>query len=340
MPIRVGVNGVGRIGSLVLRHGLRNPALTFVAVNDLTDAETLAELLRFDSVHGPFEGTVSAVADALIINGRRITVFSQRDPGQIPWKSVGVDLVIEATGRFENYRDASRHLDAGARQVIITAPAEGVEKTLVIGINEDTYDPQRDRVVAMGSCTTYALAPLVKVLNDAFGIRWGLMNTVHAYTNTQALLDRPIGKGRRNRAAAINIVPTSTGAARAIHQVVPPVQGKMDGLALRVPVPCGSIIDLTCVVGREVTVEEVNDALRRATQDERLGRILTVSEEELVSTAILNTTHSSIVDARSTMVKGNLVKVLSWYDNEWSFALRVVELAAYIGQRLLATAPA
>lgn len=338
MAVKVGINGLGRIGSLVLRAGLGNRELDFVAVNDLTDPETLAYLFEFNSVHGLFGGTVEARKNSLVINGKEIQVFAERDPGKIPWSSVGADIVIESTGRFENKQDASKHRNGGAKKVIITAPAKGVDRTLVIGVNEDTYDPDKDDVVAMGSCTTHALALTARVLQDRFGIRWGLMNTTHAYTNTQALLDKPVDKKRRSRAAAINLVPTTTGAAKAIGDVIPELDGKLDGWAVRAPVADGSILDLTCILNREVTAEEINEAFREAAKSKRLIKYLSFTDKELVSSDIIGTEHSAIVDTTLTMAKGNLAKVFTWYDNEWSFALRVVDLAAYVAAHLRAPA--
>lgn len=334
MPVKVSINGLGRIGSQVLRRGLMHPDLEFVAVNDITDADTLAYLLKYDSVHGIYPGQVEARGDALVVDNRQIQVFSERDPAKILWRSVGVELVIESTGRFESKAEASRHLAAGARKVIVTAPAEGVDRTLVYGVNEDTYDPARHDVVAMGSCTTYALAPTLKVLHERFGVQRGFINTTHAYTNTQALLDRPVDSKRRCRGAAINLVPTTTGAARAIGEVLPEMRGRMDGLAIRAPVPDGSILDTTCVLDREVTVEEVNQAFRDAAGQERLGRVMTTTSEQLVSSDVVDTRHSAIVDLTLTMASGNLVKVFTWYDNEGAFAHQVVDLAAYIAQRM------
>jgi len=338
MAVKVGINGLGRIGSLVLRAGLGNRDLDFVAVNDLTDPGVLAYLFEFNSVHGRFGGTVTSTPDSLVIDGKRIQVFAERDPGKIPWSSVGVDIVIESTGRFENKQEASKHLSAGARKVIITAPAKGVSRTIVIGVNEDTYDPEKDDVIAMGSCTTYALALTARVLQDHFGIRWGLMNTTHAYTNTQALLDKPVDKKRRSRAAAINLVPTTTGAAKAIGDVIPELDGKLDGWAIRAPVPDGSILDLTCILSREVTAEEINEVFREAAKNKRLSKYLSFTDKEVVSTDIVGTQHSAIVDTTLTMAKGNLAKVFTWYDNEWAFALRVVNLAAYVAAHLKAPA--
>lgn len=332
---RVGINGLGRIGSLVLRAGLDYPDLQFVAVNDLADTRTLAYLFEFNSVHGAFDGTVEAESDALIIDGERIQVSHEKDPAQIPWGDVGVEIVIESTGVFENRQAASKHLQAGARKVIITAPAKDVPTVLVMGVNQDSYDPQSDDIIAMGSCTTHALAAVVKVLHDHFGIKRGMVNTTHAYTNTQALLDRPIDANlRRSRAAPINIVPTTTGAVRAVGKVIPAVDGKIDGIAVRVPVPDASLLDLTCVLERAVTVEEVNRAFDEASQSEELSPYLAAIAVPVVSTDIIGVDQSSVIDKTLTMVNDDLVKVFSWYDNEWSFALRVNDVASYVAERL------
>lgn len=331
---KVGINGLGRIGSLVLRAGLDYPDLQFVAVNDLTDPATLAYLFAFNSVHGAFEGTVEVQDSTLVIDGERIQVFHEKDPAQIPWADAGVDIVIESTGRFESMEAASKHLLAGAKKVIVTAPAKNVPTTLVMGINQDAYDPNRDNVVAMGSCTTHALALVLKVLHDRFGVRRGFVNTTHAYTNTQPLLDKPMDSLRRSRAAAINIVPTTTGAVRAVGKVIPELDGKIDGIAVRVPVPDGSLLDLTCILSREVSADEINQALADAAQSEELSPYLAVVDTPIVSTDIIGVDQSSVVDTTLTMVSGELAKVFSWYDNEWSFALRVCDVASYIAESL------
>jgi glyceraldehyde 3-phosphate dehydrogenase len=331
---RVGINGLGRIGSLVLRAGLDYPDLEFVAANDLTDPETLAYLFEFNSVHGAFEGTVETSGSSLVVDGQVIQVFQEKDPSRIPWRDVGADIVIESTGHFENMQGASKHLQAGARKVIITAPAQDVPTCLVMGVNEDAYDPRRENVVCMGSCTTYALAAVAKVMNDTFGIVRAFVNTTHAYTNTQPLLDRPMENLRRSRAGAINIVPTTTGAVRAVGKVIPELQGKIEGIAIRVPVPDGSLIDLTCVLQRDVTVDEINQAFDRAARSEQLSPYLAAIDTPVVSSDIIGVDQSSIVDKTLTMASGNLAKVFSWYDNEWSFALRVCDVAAFVGERL------
>jgi glyceraldehyde 3-phosphate dehydrogenase len=331
---RVGINGLGRIGSLVLRAGLDYPDLQFVAVNDLTEPKTLAYLFEFNSVHGAFDGTVEAADGALVIDGERIQVFHEKDPAKIPWKDAGVDVVVESTGVFENLQAASKHLQAGARKVIITAPAKDVPSVLVMGVNHDSYDPSKENVVAMGSCTTYALAPVVKILHDKFGFRQGFVNTTHAYTNTQALLDKPMENLRRSRAAAINIVPTTTGAVRAVGKVIPDVAGKIDGIAVRVPVPDASLLDLTCTLDREVTVEDIHRAFDEAAQSDELSPYVATIDTPVVSTDIIGVDQSSIIDKTLTMVSDGLVKVCSWYDNEWSFALRVCDLTSYVGEKL------
>lgn len=338
MATKIGINGMGRIGSLALRAGLDYPDLEFVAVNDLTKPETLAYLFEFNSVHGVFEGTVEWEPGALIIDGQRIKVLHEKDPTKIPWRDLGVEIVIESTGVFETMEGASKHLQAGAKQVIITAPAKDVPVCLVMGVNQQVYQPGQDKVVCMGSCTTHALAAVAKVLNDKFGIIKAFVNTTHAYTNTQALLDRPMDNLRRSRAGAINIVPTTTGAVRAVGKVIPELQGKLDGVAVRVPVPDGSLLDLTCLLGRETTVDEINDTLRQAAQGEELSPYMAAIDTPIVSTDIIGVDQSSVVDLTLTGVMGNFVKVFTWYDNEWSFALRVDDLTTYIAQRL--TVPA
>ncbi|HLG51974.1 MAG TPA: type I glyceraldehyde-3-phosphate dehydrogenase [Chloroflexota bacterium] len=335
MAVKVGINGLGRIGSLVLRAGLDYPDLQFVAVNDLTDPETLAYLFEFNSVHGAFDGSVEVRNSTLVVDGEQVQIFHEKDPSRIPWKDAGVELVIESTGIFESLQAASKHLQAGASRVIITAPAKDVPTTLVMGVNHQVYDPGRDQVVAMGSCTTYALAPVVKVLQERFGIVKGLVNTTHAYTNTQALLDRAIGGNpRRSRAAPLNIVPTTTGAVRAVGKVIPAVDGKIEGLAVRVPVPDGSLLDFTCVLEHDVTTEEVNQAFREAARSEELAPYMAVIDIPIVSSDIIGVDQSSVIDATLTMTSGNLAKVFSWYDNEWSFALRVCDLASYMGSKV------
>ncbi|HEV2147694.1 MAG TPA: type I glyceraldehyde-3-phosphate dehydrogenase [Longimicrobiaceae bacterium] len=335
MAIRVAINGFGRIGRNVLRAAKEAGVadVDFVAVNDLTDTATLAHLLRHDSVHGHYPGTVEARENALVVDGDEVRVLSEKDPGALPWRDLGVDLVIESTGRFTKRDDAAKHLDAGAKKVIISAPAKGEDITVVLGVNEEQYDPANHHVVSNASCTTNCLAPVVKVLLDEFGWRRGLMTTVHAYTNDQQILDLPHKDLRRARAAGMSIIPTTTGAAKATGLVIPEVKGKIDGVAMRVPTPDVSIVDLTAELDQEVTAEQVNDALRRAAEG-RMKGILAFEEEELVSVDYTGNPASSIVDAASTNVLAGLVKVMAWYDNEWGYSNRCVDLARYMGKRL------
>lgn len=334
MATRVAINGFGRIGRTIVRAAKKSGApLEFVAVNDVTDNQTLAHLLKYDSVHGAFPGTVEVTENGIRVDGHEIRVISETDPAELPWKDLEVDIVFEATGRFTKREDAAKHLDAGAKKVIITAPAKGEDVTIVMGVNHEKYDPAAHHVISNASCTTNALAPVVKVLLDRFGFRRGLMNTVHSYTNDQRILDLPHKDLRRARAAGMSIIPTTTGAAKATGLVIPEVKGKIDGIAMRVPTPDVSIVDLTAEVEKDVTVEQVNDAFRQEAQG-RLKGILAVSEEPLVSVDYLGSPYSSIVDLLSTFVIENrLVKVLSWYDNEWGYSLRCVDLASYIASR-------
>ncbi len=331
MATRVAINGFGRIGRNILRAAKKHDAkLDFVAVNDITDRTTLAHLLRYDSVHGRYPGTVEVSENGLVVDGDEIRVVSEKDPGALPWKDLEVDLVFEATGRFRDRDSAMKHLDAGAGRVIITAPAKGEDITIVLGVNEGDFDPDSHRIISNASCTTNALAPVVKVLRDTFGFRRGLMNTVHSYTNDQQLLDLPHKDLRRARAAALSIIPTTSGAAKATGLVIPAVKGMVDGLSLRVPTPDVSIVDLTADLERETTVDEVNDAFRAAAAGDLQG-ILDVVDEELVSIDFLGNPASSIVDLPSTyVVDGSMVKVLAWYDNEWGYSVRCVDLALYV----------
>ncbi|MBV9774985.1 MAG: type I glyceraldehyde-3-phosphate dehydrogenase [Gemmatimonadetes bacterium] len=335
MAIRVAINGFGRIGRNVLRAAKQAGVsdIDFVAVNDLTDTATLAHLLRYDSVHRAFPGTVETRENALVVNGDEVRVFAEKDPAALPWGDLGVDVVIESTGRFTKRADAAKHLEAGARKVIISAPGKDEDITIVLGVNEEKYDSSKHDVISNASCTTNCLAPVVKVLNDEFGFRRGLMTTVHAYTNDQNILDLPHKDLRRARAAAMSIIPTTTGAAKATALVIPEVKGKIDGIAMRVPTADVSIVDLTAELEKEVTAEQVNDALRSASEG-RLKGILGFEEQELVSIDYTGNPHSSIVDAPSTNVLSGLVKVMSWYDNEWGYSNRCVDLARYIGERL------
>ncbi len=335
MATRVAINGFGRIGRNILRAAKKYGAdLDFVAVNDLTDARTLAHLLRHDSVHGPYPGTVEVSGDGLNVDGDELRVLAQRDPAALPWKELGVDIVFEATGLFRDREKAGKHLDAGASKVIITAPAKGEDVTVVLGVNEAAYDPENHHVISNASCTTNCLAPVVKVVLDRFGFRRGVMTTVHSYTNDQSILDLPHKDLRRARAAAMSIIPTTTGAARATGLVIPAVKGKLDGMAMRVPTPDVSIVDLVAEVEKDVTVDQVNAAMREAAAGALKG-ILEVSDEPLVSVDFTGNPASSIVDSPSTMVMGDrLVKVVSWYDNEWGYSARCVDLARYVADRM------
>ncbi|EMT38512.1 glyceraldehyde-3-phosphate dehydrogenase (NAD+) [Thermoanaerobacter thermohydrosulfuricus] len=335
MGVKVAINGFGRIGRNVFRAAFKkNVDLEFVAINDLTDAKTLAHLLKYDSTFGKFEGEVSYTDDALIVNGKEIKIFKETDPAKLPWRELGVDIVIESTGRFTNKDDAIKHIHAGAKKVIISAPAKNEDITIVMGVNENMYDPANHHVISNASCTTNCLAPIAKVINDKFRIKKGMMTTVHSYTNDQRILDLPHSDLRRARSAAMSIIPTTTGAAKAIHLVIPELKGKMNGFAMRVPTPDVSVVDLVAEVEVPVTVEEVNAALKEASETYMKG-ILGYSEEPLVSMDYKGDDRSSIVDAPLTMViEGTLVKVVSWYDNEWGYSNRVVDLAKYIADRL------
>ncbi len=336
MAIRVAINGFGRIGRNVLRSAKQSGRddLDFVAVNDLTDAETLAHLLRYDSVHRKYPGTVEVSDGGLVVDGDEIRVLSERDPAQLPWDELDIDVVVESTGIFRSREGASKHLEAGARKVVISAPAKGEDVTIVLGVNEGDYEPDAHHIISNASCTTNCLAPVVKVLLDEFGFRHGLMTTVHAYTNDQNILDLPHKDLRRARAAGMSIIPTTTGAAKATALVIPEVEGKLDGMAMRVPTPDVSVVDLVAEVERDTSVEEVNEAFRAAAEG-RLEGILGYSDEPLVSIDYTTDPRSSVVDALSTSVMdGRMVKVLSWYDNEWGYSNRVVDLVAYVGERL------
>ncbi len=335
MTTRIGINGFGRIGRQVTRSILERhaDALEIVAVNDLTDTETNAHLFKYDTNYGRYPGTVEAADGDVVVDGKAIRVLSERDPAKIPWADLGVELVIESTGFFTNAEKAGGHLNGGAKKVIISAPAKGDDLTVVMGVNEDKYDPAQHTVVSNASCTTNCVAPLVKVLNDNFGISHALMSTVHAYTNDQKILDQVHGDIRRARAAAANIIPTTTGAAKAVGVVMPEVQGKIHGMAFRVPVPTVSLIDLVANVERPTTKEEVNEAYQQSSQETLTG-VLEYCEEELVSTDFKGNPASCILDAPSTMVMGDsMVKVLGWYDNEWGYSCRVGDLAAFMAAK-------
>jgi glyceraldehyde 3-phosphate dehydrogenase len=331
MGVKIGINGFGRIGRVVVRAAQRMGAdLDFVAVNDLTDASTLAHLLTYDSVHGPFPGEVQAKGDRIRVNGKEIKVMAIKDPAQLPWKDLGVEVVMECTGLFRDKDKAAKHLEAGAQKVIISAPAKGPDITIVMGVNHQSYDPKKHHIISNASCTTNCLAPVAKVLLDSFGIKRGLMTTIHAYTNDQVILDFPHKDLRRARAAALSMIPTTTGAATAVSLVLPQLKGKLDGLSIRVPTPNVSLVDLVAEVEKETSVDGVNAALRKASQGELKG-ILGYSEEPLVSVDYNGNTLSSIVDAPTTaVIEGRMVKVLAWYDNEMGYSARMVDLAKFI----------
>ena len=334
MSVRVGINGFGRIGRNVLRAATmaKETSLEFVAVNDITDTKTLAHLLKYDSVHGRFPGTVEAKGDVLIVNGREMKVSAIKEPEKLPWKDLGVELVLESTGRFTDRDAAAKHLSAGAKKVVISAPAKGEDITIVMGVNHTKYDPAKHHVISNASCTTNCLVPVVKVVMDNWGFKHGFMTTVHSYTNDQQILDLPHKDLRRARAAALSIIPTTTGAAKATGLVLPEVQGKIDGVSLRVPTPDVSIVDLTAEVEKRTTIDEVNAAFKKAAQGTLKG-ILEVSDEPLVSVDYIGSLYSSVVDALSTnVIDGTLVHVSSWYDNEMGYSARCVDLLAYIGR--------
>lgn len=336
MAIRVAINGFGRIGRNVLRSAKQagNTDIDFVAVNDLTSPETLAHLLKYDSVHGRYRGTVEVSESGLVVDGDEIKVFSEREPAALPWSDLGVDVVIESTGIFRDHEGASKHIEAGAKKVIISAPGKNEDITIVLGVNQTNYDPANHHIISNASCTTNCLAPVVKVLSDTFGFRHGLMTTIHAYTNDQRILDLPHTDLRRARAAAVSMIPTTTGAAKATGLVLPEVQGRIDGMAIRVPTADVSLVDLVAELERDVTEDEVNAAFQAAAEGPMAG-VLGVSHEPLVSIDYTSDPRSSTVDALSTAVMdGRMVKVLSWYDNEWGYSSRVVDLVGFIGETL------
>jgi glyceraldehyde 3-phosphate dehydrogenase len=328
MAVKVGINGFGRIGRLVYRAAIGNTKLDIVAVNDITDAKTLAHLLKYDSVHGVLNSEIKAEGNFIVVDGKKTEVFAEKDPSALPWGKLGVELVVESTGKFMTGVDAKKHIAGGAKKVLLSAPAKKSDVpvlTIVLGVNQEKYDPKAE-VLSIGSCTTNCLAPVVKVLNDNFGIVRGFMTTVHAYTNDQRILDQPHKDLRRARAAGVNIIPTSTGAAKALSLVLPELEGKLDGVALRVPVTTGSIVDLTCELSKNTTKEDINKAMKEAASGKMKG-ILLYSEDPIVSTDVIHNPHSSIFDSLSTMVMGkNLAKVFAWYDNEWGFSVRMVEM--------------
>ena len=333
MSVKVGINGFGRIGRIVFRAALNNPNVDIVAINDLTDANMLAHLLKYDTVHGILNEEVTVDGDSIVVAGQKIKVIAERDPAQIPWAELGAEVVIESTGRFTKRADAAKHLEGGAKKVIISAPATDEDITIVMGVNNEQYDASKHDVISNASCTTNCLAPFAKVLNEKFGIKRGMMTTVHSYTNDQQILDLPHKDYRRARAAAESIIPTTTGAAKAVALVLPELKGKLNGMAMRVPTPNVSVVDLVAELEKDVTAEEVNAALKAAAEGELKG-ILEYSELPLVSRDYNGNTHSSSIDALSTMVmEGNMVKVLSWYDNETGYSNRVVDLIEYIASK-------
>src|SRR5579872_2185238 len=333
MAIKVGINGFGRIGRNILRTAIADSNLEFVAVNDLTDPKTLAHLLKYDSILGNLPNKISAGADSISIDGKAIKVFKEKDPAALPWESVGAQVVIESTGRFTDATDAKKHLRGPVKKVIISAPAKNEDITLVLGVNHDKYDPAKHHIISNASCTTNCLAPVAKVVNDEFKIISGTMTTIHSYTNDQVILDFPHKDLRRARAAALSMIPTSTGAAKALKLVIPDMAGKLDGFAVRVPTPNVSVVDFVAIVEKGTTKEEVNAALKKASENGSLKGYLGYEENELVSSDFKGDSRSSIVDAPSTLVVGNLVKVVSWYDNEWGYSCRVRDLINFIGSK-------
>jgi glyceraldehyde 3-phosphate dehydrogenase len=340
MASNIAINGFGRIGRCFLRRAIADKDFgnfaTVVAVNDLTEPKTLAHLFKYDSTFGKFEGNVEVKENEIVIDGHSLKVLSEKDPSKLPWRDLNVDIVIESTGKFNDAKEATKHLAAGAKKVIISAPANNPDATVLMGINDKLYDNRKHHVLSMASCTTNCLAPVLKTINDKFGIESGYMTTCHAYTNDQRILDLPHKDLRRARAAMMSIIPTSTGAAKAIGSVIPELQGKMDGMALRVPVSNGSIVDVVLTLKKNVTKEEINSALKSSSES-NLNGIMAFTEEPIVSSDIIGEPYSSIVDGLSTMVlggKSNLVKVMSWYDNEWSFACRLIDLVKFIVKKM------
>jgi glyceraldehyde 3-phosphate dehydrogenase len=333
MATKIGINGFGRIGRNVLRAALNNANVEVVAVNDLTDAKMLAHLLKYDTVHGKLDATVEATEDTIVVNGKEIKVLAERDPAQLPWGDLGVEVVVESTGRFTANADASKHISAGAKKVIISAPSKDADFDVVMGVNEQKYEAASQHVISNASCTTNCLAPFAKILHEKFGLRRGMMTTVHSYTNDQQILDLPHKDYRRARAAAENIIPTTTGAAQAVALVLPELKGKLNGFAMRVPTANVSVVDLVAELDKQVTVEELNLAFKTAAEGSLKG-ILAYSEEPLVSSDYNGDPHSSTIDALSTLVMdGNMVKVVSWYDNEWGYSNRVVDLVEYLASK-------
>ena len=333
MAIKIGINGFGRIGRNVIRAAMQRHDLEFVAANDLTDTHTLAHLLKYDSILGPLHKDVQSEPDAIVVDGKRIRVFAIKDPAELDWSSLGVQIVLESTGRFTDAKDAGKHLKGSVKKVIISAPAKNEDVTLVLGVNDAAYDPKKHHIISNASCTTNCLGPVVKVLHEQFGIESGSMTTIHSYTNDQVVLDFPHKDLRRARAAAINMIPTTTGAAKAIGLVMPELKGKLDGYAMRVPTPNVSVVDLTAVMSKPVTAEAVNQALKDAAAGPMKG-ILAYTEDSVVSTDMMQNPHSSIVDAQLTKVVGqNLLKVVAWYDNEWGYSTRIIDLMEFLAKK-------
>jgi glyceraldehyde 3-phosphate dehydrogenase len=334
MALKIGINGFGRIGRSVLRLARNRKDMEFVAINDLTNAKTLAHLFKYDSVHGSYEGSVEARDSEIVVDGKALKIFSTKNPAEIPWKDLGVEIVVEGTGAMRDKADASRHIQAGAKKVIVTAPMKGPDVTIVLGVNDKAYDPKNHHILSNASCTTNCLAPIAKVLHEKFTIQKGLMTTIHSYTNDQRLLDLPHSDLRRARAACLSMIPTTTGAASAVALVLPELKGKLDGMAIRVPTPNVSVVDLVVSLEKKTSVEEVNGALKSAAQGELKG-ILQVCEEPCVSIDFNNSHYSSIVDGPSTaVIDGDMLKVLSWYDNETGYSSRILDLIAYIAKTL------
>jgi glyceraldehyde 3-phosphate dehydrogenase len=340
MGVRIGINGFGRIGRLFLKAVLeRHPDLDIVAVNDLADPKMNAHLFKHDSNYGNYKGEVSATADAIVIDGRNVKVLQDRDPAKLPWKALNVDIVIESTGLFTDATKAKAHLDAGAKYVIISAPAKNEDKTIVLGVNEEEFDPEKHHIISNASCTTNGLAPVAKVLNDEFGIEKGFLTTIHSYTNSQKVLDVTSDDPRDARSAAENIVPHDTGAAKAVALVIPELKGKFTGMAFRVPTPTVSVVDFTATLKRDVTKDEVNAAFKKASEGDLKG-IMSYTEEPLVSTDLKGDEHSTIVSGIDTIVLGNMVKVISWYDNEWGYACRLADITAFVASKMRVPAAA
>ncbi|MDO8264818.1 MAG: type I glyceraldehyde-3-phosphate dehydrogenase [Candidatus Parcubacteria bacterium] len=334
--VKIAINGFGRIGRQTFKIILeKHHDLEVVAINDLTEPETLAHLLKYDSTYGIYEATITAEEDSLIINKKKYKISAEADPSKLPWKELGVDIVLECTGKFTDKEGASKHIKAGAKKVIISAPAKSEEiPSFILGVNADKYNSAKDNIVDMGSCTANCLAPVAKVLQDNFKIKYGFMTTTHSYTNDQKILDLPHKDLRRARAAALNIIPTTTGAAKTIGKIIPELKGKMNGIALRVPTSAVSVLDLICEVEKETTADEVNSVFRKESQKENFRNILSIEDALLVSSDYIGNSYSAIIDAASTMVVGNLVKVLAWYDNEWGYSTRLAEFANFIGKKI------